>query len=55
MKKIALDLDGVVFDTETLYRVYTEIYDVDNYKSDNLKNVHNWGEIYKYLMLGENK
>ena len=26
MKKIALDLDGVVFDSENLYRVYTEIY-----------------------------
>lgn len=24
MKKIALDLDGVVFDSENLYRVYTE-------------------------------
>ena len=24
-------------------------------ESDNLKNVHNWGEIYKYLMLGENR
>ena len=39
MKKIALDLDGVVFDTETLYRVYTEVYDVENYKSDN--NINN--------------
>ena len=28
MEKIALDLDGVVFDSENLYRVYTEIYDV---------------------------
>jgi len=36
MKKIALDLDGVVFDSENLYRVYTEMYDVDNFKSDNL-------------------
>lgn len=38
MQKIALDLDGVVFDTETLYRVYTEIYDIDTLKKDNLKN-----------------
>ena len=29
MKTIALDLDGVVFDSENLYRVYTEIYDVE--------------------------
>ena len=28
MKKIALDLDGVVFDSENLFRVYTEIYDI---------------------------
>lgn len=36
MKKIALDLDGVVFDSENLYRVYTEIYDVDNHGKDTL-------------------
>lgn len=34
MKKIALDLDGVVFDSENLYRVYTEIYDVEKNKRD---------------------
>jgi len=34
MKKIALDLDGVVFDSENLYRVYTEIYDTDINKKD---------------------
>lgn len=34
MKKIALDLDGVVFDSENLYRVYTEIYDTDKNKKD---------------------
>ena len=36
MKKIALDLDGVVFDSENLYRVYTEIYDVENHGKDTL-------------------
>lgn len=36
MKKIAIDLDGVVFDSETLYRVYSEFYDTDILKSDNL-------------------
>lgn len=36
MKKIALDLDGVVFDSENLYRVYTEIYDTDNHKKDTI-------------------
>lgn len=35
-KKIALDLDGVVFDSENLYRVYTEIYDVINHKKDTI-------------------
>ena len=36
MKKIALDLDGVVFDSENLYRVYTEIYDTDVNKRDTI-------------------
>lgn len=36
MKKIALDLDGVVFDSENLYRVYTEIYDADINKKDTI-------------------
>lgn len=52
MKKIALDLDGVVFDTENLYRVYTEIYDVDYFKGDSIidnskriyQNRYNWSE-----------
>lgn len=51
-KKIALDLDGVVFDSENLYRVYTEIYDVDVKKGnniiDNTKRIYqqryNWSE-----------
>jgi len=52
MKKIALDLDGVVFDSENLYRVYTEIYDVEKYKKDNIidntqrifQKRYNWSE-----------
>lgn len=28
-KKIAIDLDGVIFDSENLYRVYGEVYDTD--------------------------
>lgn len=36
LKKIAIDLDGVVFDSENLYRVYAEIYDIDKFGSDNL-------------------
>ena len=52
MKKIALDLDGVVFDSENLYRVYTEIYDTDINKKntiiDNTQRIfqkrYNWSE-----------
>lgn len=52
MKKIAIDLDGVVFDTENLYRVYTEIYDVEHFKKDSLidntqrtyQKRYNWSE-----------
>lgn len=52
MKKIALDLDGVVFDSENLYRVYTEIYDTDNHKKDTIidnsqrtfQKRYNWSE-----------
>ncbi len=52
MKKIALDLDGVVFDSENLYRVYTEIYDVDIKKKDSIidnterifQKRYDWGE-----------
>lgn len=36
MNKIAIDLDGVVFDSENLYRVYTEIYDTDIIKKESL-------------------
>lgn len=36
MIKIALDLDGVVFDSENLYRVYSEIYDTDVNKKDTI-------------------
>lgn len=50
MKKISIDLDGVVFDSENLYRVYTEIYDTDVHKKDNIidnsqrlfQNRYNW-------------
>lgn len=52
MQKIALDLDGVIFDSENLYRVYTEIYDTDIKKKDTVidnterlfQNRYNWGK-----------
>lgn len=36
MKKIAIDLDGVILDSENLFRVYAEIYDTDVLKTNNL-------------------
>lgn len=45
MKKIALDLDGVVFDSENLYRVYTEIYDVEIFHKDSL--IDNTKRVYQ--------
>lgn len=52
VKKVALDLDGVVFDSENLYRVYTEIYDVEKNKKDTIidntqrifQKKYNWTE-----------
>ena len=52
MLKIALDLDGVVFDSENLFRVYSEIYDTDVNKKDNIidnaqrtfQKRYNWSE-----------
>lgn len=34
--RIAVDLDGVIFDTEKDFRVLCEIYDADNYKQSNV-------------------
>ena len=34
--KIGIDLDGVVFDSETTFRTYEEIFDVDILKGKNL-------------------
>ncbi len=34
--KIGIDLDGVVFDSETTFRTYEEIYDIDVLKGNNL-------------------
>ena len=56
-KKLALDLDGVVFDSENLYRVYTEMYDVDVKKGNNIINNserifqkrYNWDENKNYI------
>lgn len=55
MLKIALDLDGVVFDSENLYRVYTEIYDVDNFHNDNIINNKERTFQARYSWLDEEK
>lgn len=36
--KIGIDLDGVVFDSETTFRTYEEIFDIEVLKSNNLIN-----------------
>ena len=36
--KIGIDLDGVVIDSETTFRTYEEIYDIDVLKQNNLIN-----------------
>ena len=50
--KIGIDLDGVVIDSETTFRTYEEIFDLDVLKEDNLINReepkfqarYNWNE-----------
>lgn len=50
--KIGIDLDGVVIDSETTFRTYEEIYDVDILKGNNLikkdepkfQSRYNWTE-----------
>ena len=39
--KIGVDLDGVTFDTEKLYRVCTELYDVLDLKKNSIKDNSN--------------
>lgn len=36
--KIGIDLDGVVIDSETAFRTYEEIFDIDTVKGNNLIN-----------------
>ena len=36
--KIGIDLDGVVIDSETTFRTYEEIFDIDTLKGNNLVN-----------------
>ena len=36
--KIGIDLDAVVIDSETTFRTYEEIFDIDILKGDNLVN-----------------
>lgn len=38
MIKVGIDLDGVVFDSETTFRTYEEVYDVDELNGNNLIN-----------------
>ena len=36
--RIGIDLDGVIFDSEKLYRIYSELYDIQELKKNSLKN-----------------
>lgn len=48
--RIGIDLDGVIFDTERLFRFYADIYDIDNHGTNNvidLKEVR-FQERYKW-------
>lgn len=53
--KIGIDLDGVVLDSETLFRTYEEIYDIEVLKGNNLidrqepkyQERYNWNETQK--------
>lgn len=36
--RIGIDLDGVVIDSETTFRVYGELYDLIDLKGNNLVN-----------------
>ena len=36
--RIGIDLDGVIFDSEKLYRIYSELYDIQDLKKNSLKN-----------------
>jgi len=48
--RIAVDLDGVIFDTEKDFRILSELYDTDNFKENNIVNqsaskfyeIYNW-------------
>ena len=62
--KIGIDLDGVVIDSETTFRTYEEVFDIDTLKGNNLVDIrepkiqsrYNWtkeqGEywVQKYLL-----
>lgn len=57
--KIGIDLDGVVIDSETTFRTYEEIFDIDILKGNNLINRkepkfqarYNWQVIKKKNLL----
>lgn len=36
--RIGIDLDGVIFDSEKLYRIYSELYDIQDLKKNSLIN-----------------
>ena len=57
--KIGIDLDGVVFDSETTFRTYEEIFDIDILKGNHLRDLkepkfqerYNWTEEQEQLFI----
>ena len=49
--KIGIDLDGVVIDSETTFRTYEEIFDIDILKGNNLINKKNLN--FKHDIIGQ--
>ena len=48
--RIAVDLDGVIFDTEKDFRILSELYDTDNFKENNIvtHSASKFYEIYNW-------
>ena len=53
--KIGIDLDGVVIDSETTFRTYEEIFDIDILKGNNLINKEEPKFQYRYNWTNEQR
>ena len=46
--KIGIDIDGVILDYERVLKTYGDLYDFIE-QNEYMKEVSNWGEIYRYI------